>query len=439
MAIQVGFARQVMTPDFPCWLAGGGYPKRIFTDILEDIYAHCVAITDETGNTALIFALDIISTGAPITNALRETAGEAAGVPVDHIFCSAIHTHSAPGFMEGREGAAQFRQLLMSAVAQAAKAAMEDRAPATASVGETQAKGMTFVRRYKLADGTIEGASGNFTTCKERVAHAYDSDETVQIIRFTRQGKKDILLTNLGAHSTFNGATHLTNLSADFGSAVRDHIEANTDCLVAHFMSAAGDQTPTTRMKSDDHGLNYREYGDRIGQLIVAALPELKEVNTGNIAVKYDECTLKTNQSDMHRLEDAKRIWAMFQEEGFAKTTPVAHAEGFASVYEAMAITNHARLPDTKTIGIEVMTLGDISFAFASYEMYSQNGRFIRENGPYQINFVATCANGSNGYLPSDMGYEINCYEAYASNVARGSGEKLAELFVKMLTELKEK
>lgn len=435
--IKVGFGRQVMTPDFPCWLAGGGYPKRIHTNVLEDIFAHCVAITDEKGVTALIFALDILHTGAPITGALRQTASEATGVPVDHVFCSAIHTHSAPGFVDGNEGGEKFRQLLMDAVAQAAKAAMADRAPATASVGETQAKGLVFVRRYKLADGTVEGASGNFTTCKERVAHVYDSDETVQIIRFCREGKKDVLMTNLGAHSTFNGATHLTNLSADFGSAVRDHIEANTDCLAAHFMSAAGDQTPNSRMKSDDHGLNYREYGDRIGQLIVAALPQLKEVNTGSIAVKYDECILKTNKENLHRLEDAKRIWSMFQEEGFAKTTPVAHGEGFASVYEAMAITYHAKLPDTKTVGIEVMAMGDISFAFASYEMYSQNGRFVRENGPYKMNFVASLTNGSNGYLPSDKGYEINCYEAYASNVTRGSGEQLADLFVNMLTELK--
>ena len=59
MSIQVGFGRQVMTPDFPCWLAGGGYPKRIHTNVLEDVFAHCVAITDEKGVTALIFALDM--------------------------------------------------------------------------------------------------------------------------------------------------------------------------------------------------------------------------------------------------------------------------------------------------------------------------------------------------------------------------------------------
>ncbi len=439
MAVKVGFGRAVMTPDFPCMLSGGGYPKRIHTNVFEDIFSTCVAITDENDTTALIFALDIIHTGKPLTDPLRETASEATGVPVDHIFFSAIHTHSAPNFVDTAVGGKEFRQLLLTAVAKAAKAAMADRSPAVVSTGQTQAKGLVFVRRYKLADGTIEGASGNFTTCKERVAHAYDSDETIQIIRFAREGKKDVLMTNLGAHSTFNGATHLTNLSADFGSAVRDNIEANTDCLVAHFMSAAGDQTPTTRMQSDDHGLNYRQYGDRIGQLIVAALPQLKEVNAGNIAVKYDECVLATNRENLHRLDDARRIWKMFQQEGFAKTTPVAHAEGFASVYEAMAIQAHAELPETVTIGIEAMALGDISFAFASYEMYSQNGAFVRENAPYKMNFVMSLTNGSNGYLPSDMGYEINCYEAYASRVARGSGEKLADLFVKMLTELKDK
>ena len=69
--------------------------------------------------------------------------------------------------------------------------------------------------------------------------------------------------------------------------------------------------------------------------------------------------------------------------------------------------------------------------------MYSDNARFVREHSPYPMTFVTTCANGSNGYLPSDIGYEIGCYEAYASNVGRGSGEILVDLFMKLLNKMK--
>ena len=70
--------------------------------------------------------------------------------------------------------------------------------------------------------------------------------------------------------------------------------------------------------------------------------------------------------------------------------------------------------------------------------MYSENARFVRENSCYPMTFVSTLANGNNGYLPSDIGYEINCYEAYISNVGRGAGEQMAELFLQLLQEMKE-
>lgn len=435
--LQVGFGRACITPKEPVCLAGGGHPRRIFTSILEDIYVTCVAVTDDAGVTALMLVQDLVSSGDPYMTPTRQSVSDATGVPFDHIFLSSTHTHSAPTPYPNGVGNETFMKLYGPAVIRAAEEALSDRAPATVSCGETQASGLVFVRRYKLADGTYEGASGNTSTCKELIAHAYDSDETVQMIRFSRTGKQDILLTNLGAHATFNGATSKTDLSADFPGAVREYLETNTDCLVAHFISAAGDQTPTTRMKTDDHGLDYRQYGHRVGQIILEALKTLTPVKTDRIQVKNGTSEVPTNRQNLHRLEDAEAVWLYFQETDFKTANPFAHEKGFASIYEAQSIMRHATLPDTKEIGVSVMTLGEIAFAFASYEMYSDNGAWIRENAGYPMTFVATCSNGSNGYLPSDLGYRINCYEAYASNVGRGAGEQVAQLFVQLLNDLK--
>ena len=436
--LKVGFGRKCITPDFPVCLAGGGLPTRLQTKVLEDVYVTCVAITDDSGKTALVFTQDLVATLDSTTEPVRQMLTEKTGIDGKYIQFSSTHTHSAPTTYPGGYGCEEFIKIYQPAVLAAAQEALEDRAEAEMLAGQTQAKGLVFVRRYKLADGTFEGASGNTSKCKELVDHAYPSDETIQMVRFVRQGKKDVLLANLGAHATFNGATHLRNLSADFPSAIRDCIEARQGCLVAYFISAAGDQTPTTRMKSDNHGLDYRQYGDRIGQLICEAMPTLRPIKSGDIRVAEGVCTVPSNRDNLHRLEDAKRVWQYFREVGFKEANPVAHENGFASVYEAFAIVRHADLPPTKDIGINTMAVGDLSFIFASYEMYSDNARFVRENTPYEMTFVTTCANGSNGYLPSDIGYEINCYEAYASNVGRGAGEKLADLFMELLQKMKD-
>ena len=436
--LKVGFGRACITPDFPVCLAGGGLPTRLQTKVLEDVYVTCVAFTDEAGQSSLLFTQDLVCTLDATTHPIRQKLVAETGIPGAYIHFSATHTHSAPTTYPGGHGREEFIAIYEPAVLRAAKEALADQCEATALAGQSRAKGMTFVRRYKLADGTYEGASGNTSQCKELVEHAYPSDETVQMIRFVREGKKDVLLCNLGAHATFNGATSKTGLSADFPSAIRDCIEARQACLVAYFISAAGDQTPNSRMKSDNHGLNYRQYGDRIGQLICEAMPALRPISTGLIKVNSGVRTVPTNRVNLHRLEDAKAVWQLFRQVGFKESTPVAHAQGFASVYEAFAIVRHADLPETMDIGINAMAIGDISFIFASYEMYGDNARFVRENSCYPMTFVTSLANGNNGYLPSEIGYEINCYEAYASNVGRGAGEMMAGLFLQLLQEMKE-
>ena len=426
-----------MTPDFPVCLAGGGNPKRIHKGVLEDVYITCVALTDEDGATALLYTLDMIASSDYLCVPAREAVAKATGIPTEMIQIASTHTHSSVPCYKGSVGNDRFfNELYIPGVVKAALLALEDRSEATALAGQLTAKGLVFVRRYKLADGTYEGARGNTSQCKEFVDHAYPSDETAQIIRFVRPGKKDVLLTNLGAHATFKGATTQYYLSPDFPGAVRDCIEARGTCLVAHFISAAGDQTPNSRM-SDNHGLNYRQYGDRIGQLICEQLPKLKPITLGKLAVRFGDRDLPTNKQDMHRLADATYGWKLFKEVGFKEATPVVHGMGFASVYECMSIVNHADLPETKNIRVNALRAGDLAFTFSSYEMYSQNGAFVRENSPFPMTFVIACSNGSNGYLPSDLGYEIGCYESYTANVGRGSGEIMADLFIDLLNDLK--
>lgn len=436
--IKVGFANASISPDFPVYISGGYYPKRISEKTIDDLKVVCVALTDESGKTVLLISQDMEESFDHYVDEARERVEKATGVPYDDIYVSSTHTHSAPGVNRQLTGVLRFLELYYAAIEKAAVEAMADRAPAEALVGTTQAEGMTFVRRYKLADGTYQGARGNFSKCTEIVDHAYPADHTMQLIRWVREGKKDILMCNIGAHATFNGATYKLNVSGDFPVFFREYVEKNTDMHMAYFIAAAGDQTPTSRMKSDNHGLDYRQYGEKLGQIALEALPTLTKVETGKLANTKDVCELPTNKRDVDRLETARKIADFYKENGFAKGNALALEHGFASVYEATSICMRAPMADTMRIGGYAVSAGELGFALAPYEMYSHNGAFIRENGPHAFTFVITMTNVYQGYLPSDKGYEIDCYEAYSARVARGSGEKLADMFVNMLTKLKE-
>lgn len=437
--IKVGFASASISPDFPVYISGGYYPKRISEKTIDDLKVVCVALTDASDKTVLLISQDMEESFDHYVDEARQRIEKATGVPFDDIYVSSTHTHSAPGVNRKLTGVLQFLDLYYKAIEQAAVEAMADRVPAEALVGATQAKGMTFVRRYRLADGTYQGARGNFSKCTEVVDHAYPADHTMQLIRWVREGKKDILMCNIGAHATFNGATYKLNVSGDFPVFFREYVEKNTDMHMAYFIAAAGDQTPTSRMKSDNHGLDYRQYGEKLGQIAIEALPTLTKVETGKVSNTKDTCELATNKRGMDKLEIAREIAKFYSENGFAKGNALAQEHGFASVYEATSTVMRSNLPETMKVGGYAVSTGELGFALAPYEMYSHNGAFIRENGPHAFTFVITMTNVYQGYLPSEKGYEIDCYEAYSARVTRGSGEKLADMFVNMLTELKNK
>ena len=437
--LQVGFGREDITPSSPVLIGGGGDPNRISTGTLDPVTVTCVAITDAEDNTFLLVTQDTVSSDDAFSAAAREKVSQATGVPVDNIIISATHTHSSGTLTGTSTGVQAFAMGYYDGIVRAAKKAMTDRAEATASSGTAQAEGLVFVRRYFLDDGTVQGASGNKSTSTVITGHVYDANETIQIIRFTREGnKKDVLLTNLGAHATFNGATSLTNISADFPAGVRNYIENQGECLVAYFIGAGADQTPTTEIPSEDHGLNYFAYGEKIGQIVCDALPGLTEVKTGSIKVDTQTHVAKTNAVDSERLADAQTLWGRFKSgEGFAVCEAAAKEAGYAGIYECMALVNRAMQKETRNITVKALAVGDLSFVAAPYEMYSITGADIVSRSPYENTFIMTCANGAEGYIPSAIGYELQTYEAYNSWMAPGTGEELADLFVQMLQELK--
>ena len=94
--IFVGFNRQVVTPDESIPLTGdSNEPKRFHTSIGQDICATCIAISDSE-NTILMVGMDICTVPPYFHEVARQQVADAVGVPQEHIYMAATHTHAAP-------------------------------------------------------------------------------------------------------------------------------------------------------------------------------------------------------------------------------------------------------------------------------------------------------------------------------------------------------
>lgn len=432
---RAGYGREKVMPDTPLTLGGSGTADRVSEGALDFLYVTCIAVTDEKDQTVLLITQDFLNSDDSFVIPAKEKIVEATGISIENIMVSGTHTHSAPAITGNHPGMAAYREIYYDGMVKAAQKALEDRSPAKVQTGSVWAEGMAFSRQYILPDGTM---TNNAAASLNPVGHPDDPDQEAQLVRFVREAedKKDILVMNYPIHATFNGSASEKMICSDAPGSIRYYIEKKADLHVAYFIAAAGNQVPDSKMKDEKHGLDWEEYGQALGQIIIDYLPNLQEVSTGDIQLKKQIFTATTNKDRVEELPQAKEVMSAYSAGG-NKYKDLVTKYSFSSVWEAQAIVKRADLGETQELPLNVLAFGDTSFIFAPYEMFAPTGMYIKEESPYDFTFVVTCANGSFGYLPTDRAYDYGVYEGFVTRVVRGTAEQVADTFLSMLTDLK--
>ena len=187
MVVKVGYARVDITPEDSVPLAGlGNTLNRMSETVLDRLQSTCMAFTDETGNTVLIYTSDTISSVPDIIEQARQKVSQACGVDQDHIMFAGTHTHSATDYRQTEHPAVQkATQMLLDRFVEAAELALADRKPATFCVGRSHPQTLNFVRHYIRDPET-----------RALIGHPYAPDNQLQIVKISREGGKDIIVMN---------------------------------------------------------------------------------------------------------------------------------------------------------------------------------------------------------------------------------------------------
>lgn len=438
--LQVGFGREsIMPEDFTkAHLAGGDAANRVAKSVKDNLYISCVAFR-EGDETFLLYTIDAINSSADVTTPATAAVTQITGVPAENIMMCATHTHAGVSLTYNWDGLSAHLRMFNEAAAYAGKKAIQDLTPGEMYHGNVETENMAYVRHYKLSDGSYAGSNfGNFGN-GAIVGHSEDADGQFQLVRFVREGKKDVVMMNFPAHATF-AATSDTYISADYPGPTRDYIEANSNSLVAFFAAAAGNQTPNSNMEGEAPFTRkqYKEYGAALGKYAVDALPNLAKAEGTALNRMTKSYTGKSNKEKLELLPYAPEVVAAAKQYGniHAKTVELARQNGFSSYFEASAVISRSKTPATRTMQISAMTIGNVGFIFAPYEMFASQGVLIKENSVCDTTFISTCSGGSWGYMPDALGIEIGCYEACVTSFAPGTGEELAQEFVNMLAQL---
>lgn len=428
-ALQVGFAKVSITPDYSVSLGGFGDEATRFSEgFVDRIYATCLAMT-QGEETILVYTVDAQNMSVDMVKSVRNVVSRITEIPGEKIFIGATHSHSTPVH------SGQYKEDLHNWMVQAAQQALEDRAPATVQAGTQDIPGMNFDRHYKTDKGTYFGPSFG-TVDGAIVGHGTETDPQIVLVKFdyADESKKDVLMVNWQAHPASASDVGYNQIAAEFVGPMRDELEKLSGMQVAYFTGASGNLVKDSQIESEKHGLGWREYGVKMGQLANDALTCLKPTTGTGIKTYQKMVTVDIDHSWDNMLKEANEVMNVWRTTTKTAGDALAKTYGFTSTYQANAIVRRSKMAATEDMEINAFSVCGVGFTTGSYEMFATSGKYVKTNSPFDVTFLIT---GNQFYIPVPIAYDYRSYEADTSNYAKGTAEKLAEAYVEILGNVK--
>ncbi len=442
VSLYVGYGRENITPeerDFPYYSIAGTADGRKIHSVRDSLYASCTAFKDAEGDIALIYTLDLHAISPDQAKEMLGAIYEATKVPMNNIILNVTHAHTAPSLSFSGINKAHYKAKLYDGIVAAGVSAIADLTPCIELyAGEIDMTGFNFVRRYITDKGSLYGvmASGN----EKIIAHEHEADSSIPVAKFVRYGKKDVILVNFAAHCDTVSSKNANTISADYVSAFRRTIEKELDAYFSMQLGATGDTNPSSRMPDAEKFVGTTKYGTALAYKVIEGLDSLPQLEIkGDIESASRGVTVTVDHSTDHLYDKAMVVWDLYYS-GDDKSAANAKMKeyGFVSIYEVMYIRGRARLGATEVRNTSAVSIGNIVFAAADYEMFSHNGRNIKDagNGLFDLTFMCAYSNGMIGYIPADYAFDNGGYEVYSCVYKRGTGELIQDQIIETIKQL---
>jgi hypothetical protein len=443
---QAGFARVDATPPLGIPLVGY-FSHRVSDGVLDPLYIDCVAVSDST-NKALIYCVDDLHLTNPFMAKAFEAITKATGIPRERIYVHATHIHTGPSDWERGGFSKEENRLVMlyaniriAKLADAGRFALADLAPAKIGIAKTECRNISFIRRYRMKDGSVRTNPGiTNPDVKEPLG---TPDETLQLVRFRRTGAPDIAIINFGVHPDTVGGT---KYSADWPGVVRNTFEAaigeGVKCLFLN--GAQGDVNHHYRMPPPGRAALNAERKTRpraialhMGRAVAGAAMSVwdvcEEIPAGRVRGIVATHPMPANKPTADEVK-----WVEMFDAGRKKEIPLGHMEIMTLTSPGSRVRRLKDGPDHFDILVSSLAIGDgLAFVGVPCEPFVDIGRGVKERSPFRMTVFTCLTNGSEGYIPTTKSHSDGGYEALSSRFAAPTGDLLVEAEVEQLTKLK--
>ena len=444
--MKTGYSKICINPPYGAPIEGY-YEARYTKGIADDLFVRAVAFDD--GETkAVVLALDVCFLRQPQFDAYKEAISQATGLDKEAIFINCSHTHTGPvigqDFASDRKSPPSYLPFLQDCVRDAAVYALNDLHESTMETGAAQAKNISFVRRYRMKDGSVATNPG---VKNPNIDHPLGTpNETVKLVKILREGADDIFIVNFGTHPDSVGGEYI---SADYMGHVCSILEnavPNTKCIF--LLGPQGDvnhvnvnPTPGESAISTidfDSVPRSRKHAEHMGRIIAGAVLSIcsitEKVKTDKISYAFGRVDIPTHKEN-DRLEEARYIYDMYTS-GRASELPYKEMALTTVVAEASRIVKLENGPDSIPFFLSAIKIGDLVFAGIGGEPFTEIGNRICAGSPFENTILCCLTNSAGGYIPTTKAHEEGGYEAKSSSLAPGCDNIMVEGMCDLLKTL---
>ena len=430
MGFLCGAAREKITPPVGTLLYG--YTPDVVSESVHDDLTATAAAVSSGSQTALLISLTLGDIQTALCDELREAAAKAAAIDNSDVIIASTHTHCGPN-TSGMEGWGEIDRgyvdsILLPAVRLSSQNAVGNMVQAV--VGTACGKSEVGVnRRQMLENGEI--------TFGQNPWGCYDPNMTVLSFRRADNGAGIIDLVHYGCHGTACGKS--TEITRDWSGMMTDRMEKLTGVLCVFFNGAIGDVGPRLTNGLTVGDISYVEELGSVAAMDAMRIfgsiksfyqPELKLIK-GKIRLPYKSLpSLSEVQNRLHEIKDPEKL---------------INIEGLEYGYYKKAedlLLSGVTQPDGEFLFSQtIVEIGNTVLIPFPFEHFSEISMRLREYSDFQNILTLSCANGYNGYLPTESelcrgGYEVGVFRfASAFSLADNTDQNIINENLRLLRQ----
>ena len=414
----------------------GYFSPRYSDGFLSDLHLRAAAFVCGE-KKAIIFSCEAVGIRADAFNVIKKKIAQRCNMDENAVYINCIHSHTSyritlPGSELSDDDI--FKHRLQQQFVDCAQFAFEDLKPCTVKIAEGEAKNVGFIRRYRMKDGTCK--TNPPMGSPEILCYEGEQDNSLQLIRFIREGAKEIVMLAFSTHADVIGGSKycadwpgytVDNINGAFQGEVESMILLKTEGDTNHVNAFWPTGTPRKGV----------DIAKRMARILAGEALKIYDsavdVPCNKIGVFTKDLKIGKNAYDPADVPTAEAIRKIYIEKGNQAPELKEYKMG---VPEALRIVANLSRPEFFEIRMHALQIGNVAFVGIPGEPFTSIGRAITEASKMDMTIVTACTNGHEGYYPDYPAFAEDGYESKWTPFASNCGEILINGGLDMIAEM---